>query len=96
MEPIVGSVLHFTPAVGSGWLAQLTNEEGKTWNEPILGWGVVVVWAAYAKDNEDEETKGTSQFQTEVQPICLAEDGSIEPLLFRAGVELQGVTRIGV
>jgi hypothetical protein len=90
MEPVVGSVLHFAPAA-TGFLATLSNEDGDTWQEPIVGWGCVVVWAAYSEDNEDEATKGSKQFQTEVQPITLTEDGQLEPLVMREGLTLEGV-----
>jgi hypothetical protein len=90
MEPVVGSVLHFSPAA-PGFLANLESEDGSSWQEPIIGWGCVVVWAAYSSDNEDVETKGTKQFQTELQPITLTEDGQLEPLVMREGLVLVGV-----
>jgi hypothetical protein len=90
MEPVIGSVLHFSPAM-PGYLANLENEDGEAWIEPIIGWACVVVWAAYSPDNEDVETKGTKQFQTEIQPITLADDGQLEPIVMREGVSLVAV-----
>lgn len=95
MEPVVGSVLHFTPAT-PGWVANLTDDEGSAWQEPIVGWGCVVVWTAYAAENEDVDTKGTKQFQTEVQAITLLEDGTIEPLVMRDGITLAGLVMPGM
>lgn len=87
MEPTVGSVLHFTPE-SRGWVANLQDDDGNEWQEPVVGWAVVVIWAAYAAENEDESTKATKQFQTEVQPMTLTEDGTIEVPMFREGVTL--------
>lgn len=96
MEPVIGSVLHFAPAV-PGYLAHLSQEGSNDgWIEPIVGWGCVVVWAAYSPDNEDVETKGTKQFQTELQPITLTDDGQLEPLVMREGVELTAVGMPGM
>ena len=95
MEPVVGSVLHFSPA-GSGWVANLQDDDDNVWQEPVVGWGCVVVWAAYAAENEDVETKGTKQFQTELQPIMLLEDGSMEPLVMRDGITLTGLVMPGM
>lgn len=95
MEPTIGSVLHFAPAQ-PGFLANLANEDGDTWQEPIIGWGCVVVWAAYSEDNEDEKSKGTKQFQTEVQPFTLTDEGQIEPLVMREGLILESVGMPGM
>lgn len=95
VEPILGSVLQFTP-VAPGWTAVLVDEDGTPTHEPIVGWVVVVIWAAYSEDNEDETTKGTKQFQTEVQPLTLAADGSIEPVIMRDGLELHQVLMPGM
>lgn len=86
MEPVLGSVLQFT-AVSPGWLAVLSDGENE-WQEPIIGWAVVVIWTAYQDDNEEESTKGTKQFQTEVQPLTLTRDGQMETPVFRDNVEL--------
>ena len=90
MEPVIGSVLHFAPAT-PGYLASFENEDGDAWQEPVIGWACVVVWAAYSSDNEDVETKGTKQFQTELQPITLTEDGQLEPLVMREGLSLTNI-----
>ena len=95
MEPVVGSVLHFAPA-GAGWLANFIDENDNVWQEPVVGWGCVVVWTAWAAENEDVETKGTKQFQTEVQAVTLLEDGTIEPLVMRDGVTLSSLVMPGM
>jgi hypothetical protein len=95
MQPTVGSVLHFAPSP-PGWLANLADENGKVWQEPVIGWACVVIWAAYASENEDPDTKGTNQFQTEVQPVTLASDGTMEPVVFRDGVTLFSLAMPGM
>lgn len=95
MEPTVGSVLHFTPE-SRGWVATVTDDEGNEWQEPVVGWAVVVIWAAYSAENEDEATKSTKQFQTEVQPMTLTEDGTIEVPMFREGVTLGALAMPGM
>lgn len=95
MEPVVGSVLHFTPET-RGWIANLSGDDGESWQEPVVGWAVVVIWAAYSPDNEDPATKETKQFQTEVQPVTLTEAGSMEPLVFRDGVSLDSLAMPGM
>ena len=62
----------------------------------VIGWACVVIWAAYSSDNEDPETKGTNQFQTEVQPVTLANDGTMEPVVFREGVTLFSLAMPGM
>lgn len=86
VEPLVGSILQFTPA-GPGWVA-VVGDGTKQWSEPVVGWAVVVIWTAYGEENEDENTKGTQQFQTEVQPVTLNEDGEIEVIIMRDDIEL--------
>ena len=72
------------------------DENGKVWQEPVIGWACVVIWAAYASENEDPDTKGTNQFQTEVQPVTLASDGTMEPVVFRDGVTLFSLAMPGM
>lgn len=96
MEPVVGSVLHFTPC--TGWVANLQDDddENSGWQEPVIGWACVVTWTAWSEENEDEKTKGTKQFQTELQPVTLSEDGMIEPLVMREDVTLTGLVMPGM
>lgn len=97
MQPVVGSVLHFVPAA-TGWVANLQadgEDEDKIWQEPVIGWVCVVTWTAWSPENEDEATKGTQQFQTEVQPITMMEDGQIETLVMREDVTLVGLVMPG-
>lgn len=99
--PVVGSVLQFTSAP-RGWVARLTNEAGDTWDEPVVGWAVVVTWTAYSSEVEPAKDEGNSppkpdgdpRFQTEVQPMTLTDSGAMELIMFREGVELVGHVRI--
>lgn len=88
MEPMLGSVMQYTPGA-PGWIAILTDGESR-WQEPVVGWATVVIWTAYNDEDpeQDEKTKGTKQFQTEVQPMTLSSDGQLEVPLFREGVDL--------
>ena len=93
MEPTLGSVLSFTP-VSPGWTAVMTDGE-KAWQEPLIGWAVVVVWTAYGETNEDETSKGTKQFQTEIQPLTMTVEMTAELPLLREGIEFQSLVMPG-
>jgi len=98
MRPTVGSVLHYTPD-SRGWLANLSDEEGSEWQEIVVGWAVVVTWAKYAPEAEDSERAegDESEFQTEIQPaLFCAETGNVELMVFREGVNLDGLVVPGV
>lgn len=105
--PIVGSVLQFTPE-SRGWYANLTDDSGACWEEPIVGWAVVVNWTDYDdssdgsddEDNEDNGKAGTGQYQTEIQPVTLGESGTMEIPLLRevtlVGLAMPGMVRVPV
>jgi hypothetical protein len=97
VRPTVGSVLHFAPD-SSGWLARLSNEHGDDWEEPIVGWAVVVIWVAYVPDADDENPRpegDESEFQTELQPVLFTDQG-VELMIFRDGVTLEGLVKPGL
>lgn len=93
MEPLLGSVLQFSPAT-PGWMIAVTDGETE-WAEPLVGWAVVVIWTAWQKDNEEEGTQGTKQFQTELQPVSITKTGEVEPLIMREGIEFVSVAMPG-
>ena len=98
MRPTVGSVLNYTPDT-RGWLAQLSDEEGASWEELVVGWAVVVTWASYAPDSEESarEEGDESEFQTEIQPaLFCAETGSVELMVFREGVQIDKLIAPGL
>jgi hypothetical protein len=98
VRPTVGSVLHYTPD-SRGWLANLSDDEGSEWQEVVVGWAVVVTWAKYAPENEDSERPegDESEFQSEIQPALFSpESGSVELMVFREGVNLDGLVLPGV
>lgn len=94
MRPTVGSILQFTPDA-RGWLAALSDEEGQHWHEPVVGWAVVVTWAAYSADAEGREEGDESEFQSDVQPVLFSGEGT-ELMMFREGVTLDALIMPGL
>jgi hypothetical protein len=97
VRPTIGSVLHFTPD-SRGWLAQLSNEDGDSWDEPVVGWAVVCTWVSYAPEADDAEPRpegDESEFQTEIQPALFTDNG-VELMIFRDGVTLDGLVMPGL
>jgi hypothetical protein len=97
VRPTIGSVLHYTPDA-RGWLAVLSDEEGSTWEEPVVGWAVVCTWVSYAPEAEDSEPRpegDESEFQTEIQPVLFSDEG-VELMVFREGVQIDRLVMPGL
>jgi hypothetical protein len=97
VRPTIGSVLHYTPD-SRGWLAVLSDEEGSTWEEPVVGWAVVCTWVSYAPEADDAEPRpegDESEFQTELVPMLFSEDG-VELMIFRDGVQIDRLVMPGL
>uniref|UniRef100_UPI003F49429A hypothetical protein n=1 Tax=Pseudonocardia sp. CA-138482 TaxID=3240023 RepID=UPI003F49429A len=73
MKPVLGSLLHFTPD-DRGWLAQLVDDQGRSWPEPVIGWGVVVCWTGYESEDPKERQERPDHYETRLEPILF--DGS--------------------
>lgn len=94
MRPTEGSILQYTVDNGR-WIAELSNEDGDEWYEPVVGWAVVVTWTAYGPNAEPRQDGDESEFQTDVQPMMFTRDSTTELMLFREGVTLESLINPG-
>lgn len=75
-----GSVLSITP--DSRWTRALLRLESKgtaveEWDLPFIGWAVVVTYVS----NEDPTTDICDQYETDIEPVFLDDDGCTVTLL---------------
>lgn len=96
MDPIVGSVLQFVDAP-PGWSAVFAteDEDATLWEEPIVGWGVLVIWTSDSDEETPETTTAKRQYQTEVQPLTVNQEGAAEFPLLRENAVLQALLQPG-
>lgn len=95
MEPIVGSVLQVMPAL-PGWsvLFALESDEKTVWEEPVIAWAVVVIWTTPDAAEGEPEPK-RREYQTEVQPYTIGQDGVTDVPCMREGVVQLAVLQAG-
>lgn len=60
MKPTIGTILQFTPQRGT---AHIHTDDGTTWTETLIGWGIVVTWTG----------KTTGEYETHLEPVLLDE-----------------------
>lgn len=94
MRPTEGSILQYT-VDNSRWIAQLSDEDGDEWYEPVVGWAVVVTWTAYGPNPDARQDGDESEFQTDVQPMMFTRDNTTELMLFRENVTLEALINPG-